>query len=136
MLLAALTVASLAVPAAAAPRPPHAYPAAIEPLAPYAAQRICSPTVKPGTYALSRMLLTAYPGTRSLGIVRACGVGGTSEHKEGRAFDWGEVFQAQSEFVRESLERATEFNRRYLEVVQSVMRATASATEDRARKAA
>ena len=38
---------------------------------------------------LSRRLLRAYPGTRSLGIVRACSVGGRSEHKEGRAFDWG-----------------------------------------------
>jgi hypothetical protein len=35
------------------------------------------------------MLLNAYPGTRSLGIVRACSIGGLSEHKEGRAFDWG-----------------------------------------------
>ena len=34
-------------------------------------------------------LLAAFPTTRSLGIVRACSVGGRSEHKEGRAFDWG-----------------------------------------------
>ena len=54
----------------------------------------------------------------------------------GRAFDWGEALKAQGEFVRESLERATEFNRRYLEVVGSVMRATAGAAERQARKAA
>ena len=34
-------------------------------------------------------LLAAYPTTRSLGIVRSCSAGGLSEHKEGRAFDWG-----------------------------------------------
>jgi competence ComEA-like helix-hairpin-helix protein len=54
----------------------------------------------------------------------------------GRAFDWGEALKAQQEFVRESLERAAEFNRRYLEVMQSVMQATASAAERQARKAA
>jgi competence ComEA-like helix-hairpin-helix protein len=54
----------------------------------------------------------------------------------GRAFDWGEALQAQSEFVRESLERVTRLNRRYLEIVGSVMRATASAGADRGRKAA
>jgi competence ComEA-like helix-hairpin-helix protein len=54
----------------------------------------------------------------------------------GRAFDWGEALKAQSEFVRESLERATEFNRRYLELVGSVMRAPAGAAERQARKAA
>ena len=53
----------------------------------------------------------------------------------GRAFDWGEALKAQGEFVRESLERATEFNRRYLEIVRSVVQATASAAEQ-ARKAA
>jgi len=50
----------------------------------------------------------------------------------GRAFDWGEALKAQSEFVRESLERATEFNRRYLELVGSVTRAPAGAAERQA----
>ena len=38
---------------------------------------------------LRRSAAAAFPSTRSLGIVRACSVGGRSEHKEGRAFDWG-----------------------------------------------
>ena len=65
------------------------YSAAIEPLAGYQAQMTCSPIAKPGVTDFSRRLLRAFPTTRSLGIVRACSAGGRSEHKEGRAFDWG-----------------------------------------------
>jgi hypothetical protein len=35
------------------------------------------------------VLLSHYPVTTSFGIDRGCDVGGKSEHKEGRAFDWG-----------------------------------------------
>jgi hypothetical protein len=52
----------------------------------------------------------------------------------GRAVRWDEVLQAQAEFVRVSLERFGELNRRYLEIVQGVME-TGSAAVDRARKA-
>jgi hypothetical protein len=65
------------------------YTAAIEPLAAYQPQTTCSPVAKPGVVDMSKRLLKAFPTTRSLGIVRACSVGGQSEHKEGRAFDWG-----------------------------------------------
>jgi hypothetical protein len=65
------------------------YALAIEPLAGYQPQITCSPYAKPGVVSLSERLLRAFPTTRSLGIVRACNIGGTSEHKEGRAFDWG-----------------------------------------------
>ncbi len=34
------------------------------------------------------LVLAAFPATGSLGISRACSVGGRSEHKEGRAWDW------------------------------------------------
>jgi subtilisin family serine protease len=61
----------------------------IDPYAPYEPQRTCDPTPKPGASALAVLLLDALPGTGHLGIVRACDVGPTSEHKEGRAFDWG-----------------------------------------------
>ncbi len=54
----------------------------------YQPQTKCSPTAKSGTVALSQWLMDRYPGSGSLGISRACGHGGTSEHKEGRAFDW------------------------------------------------
>jgi hypothetical protein len=87
-LVTALVVGLPAV-AQAAPVPPRVYTAAIEPYAAYSPQTTCSPTAKPGTTALKDLLLRTYPWTRSLGIVRACSVGGRSEHKEGRAFDWG-----------------------------------------------
>jgi competence ComEA-like helix-hairpin-helix protein len=52
----------------------------------------------------------------------------------GRAVRWDEVVQAQGEFVRVSLERFGELNRRYLEIVRGVVETT-SAAVDRARKA-
>jgi hypothetical protein len=33
-------------------------------------------------------VLTRYPETGDSGILRGCHVGGRSEHKEGRAWDW------------------------------------------------
>lgn len=62
--------------------------AAIEGYARYEGQTSCSPGAKPGTLALRNLLLARYPSTGSSGISRGCGVGGRSEHKEGRAFDW------------------------------------------------
>jgi hypothetical protein len=60
----------------------------IDAYAAYDGQNTCDPTEKPGTADLRKILLDAYPTTGSLGIVRDCGTGGQSEHKEGRAFDW------------------------------------------------
>jgi hypothetical protein len=74
---------------AAVPTAPVRLPTAIEGFAKYVPQSTCSPTAKPGTVKLKNMLLRTYPGSRSLGISRSCSAGGTSEHKEGRAFDWG-----------------------------------------------
>jgi hypothetical protein len=51
-----------------------------------------------------------------------------------QAVRWDEVIGAQAEFVRVSLERFGELNRRYLEIVQGVVETT-SAAVDRARKA-
>ena len=53
----------------------------------------------------------------------------------GRAVRWDEVAQAQGEFVRASLERLQELNRRHLEIVRGMMETTAAAAE-RAGKAA
>jgi hypothetical protein len=63
--------------------------AEIEGFARYEGQSTCDPTPKSGTVALRDLLLARYPSTASLGVSRACDVGGQSEHKEGRAFDWG-----------------------------------------------
>ena len=52
------------------------------------------------------------------------------------AVDWERVFRIQSEFLRTSLERTAELTRRSLEITQAVMTAAASASSQRARKAA
>ena len=52
------------------------------------------------------------------------------------AVDWDGVARIQAELVRASLERAAEFARRYVEVVQAVMASAASATREQAKKAA
>ncbi|HEX2177763.1 MAG TPA: hypothetical protein VHG70_17815 [Nocardioidaceae bacterium] len=83
------TVLIAAPTTAKVPRAPHRYSAAIDPLAGYTPQQRCSPTAKRGTTAFANMLLRTYRSSTSLGIVRSCGIGGASEHKEGRAFDWG-----------------------------------------------
>jgi hypothetical protein len=52
------------------------------------------------------------------------------------AVDWDRVFQIQSGYLRASLGRAAELTRRYLEFSQTVLTATASATQRQAGKAA
>ena len=66
---------------APAPYPIDAYPS-------YRGQTTCDPTTKPGAQDILNML-RGYYGGRAGGITRACSVGGQSEHKEGRALDWG-----------------------------------------------
>ncbi len=92
LLRAAVTALCLCVlvaaGATAAPVPPPLGPF-IEDGAYYEGQTRCSPWAKPGVVAFQQMVLTAYPGTGEGSIGRDCSVGGTSEHKEGRAWDWG-----------------------------------------------
>jgi len=91
-LTALLAVAFLAVasPArAAAPLlSPVPAPAAVEGPAPHVGQASCDPVAKPGTTALANLVFSHYGVGRSGGIARDCATGGTSEHKEGRAWDW------------------------------------------------
>lgn len=75
-------------PAAQAAPVQPAFGSAIDPLAGYVGQSTCDPTAKPGTIDLRDLLEATYPTTSSAGIGRECGVGGVSEHKEGRAYDW------------------------------------------------
>jgi hypothetical protein len=56
--------------------------------APYEGQSTCTKAPRPGTVALATWLMKTYPVTGSMGMMRACGSGGRSEHKDGRAFDW------------------------------------------------
>jgi hypothetical protein len=65
------------------------FSAPIDHYAAYDGQDTCSPTAKPGVVAMMNYVLKTYPCTASYGIVRACGSGMQSEHKEGRAWDWG-----------------------------------------------
>ena len=81
-------------PAQAAELPPGptttvVAPSPVDPYSSYVGQSTCDPTTKPGTLAVLRLALDYYPVGRNLGINRACSSGGQSEHKEGRAFDWG-----------------------------------------------
>ncbi len=80
-------VLALPSPAAAAPEIRSSGPD-IEALAPYQGQKTCDPVARPGVVAFRDLVLAAYPGTASSGIVRPCSSGGTSEHKQGRAWDW------------------------------------------------
>jgi hypothetical protein len=77
-----------AASAAGVPPTPPGLPADVEPFQPYVGQAGCDPVAKPGVTAFARLLMDTYRDTGSLGIVRDCGTGGVSEHKEGRAFDW------------------------------------------------
>lgn len=69
----------------------------------YDGQERCSPEAKPGMLAFRRMVLARYPYTRDVGISRACHIGGRSEHKEGRAWDWGvnAAYESHREIVKD-----------------------------------
>jgi hypothetical protein len=73
--------------ASAAPPTPEFGPG-IDAATGYEGQERCSPKPKPGVVAFQRLVLAAYPGTSAGYISRGCDVGGQSEHKEGRAWDW------------------------------------------------
>jgi hypothetical protein len=63
--------------------------AEIDDYAKYDGQKTCESSEKPGVKAFRDLILATYPCTSSSGISRECSSGGTSEHKEGRAWDWG-----------------------------------------------
>ncbi len=79
--------AAAAVPV---PAPVVSYRTAPEPLARYAGQITCVSRAQPGTLALAQVIRTTYAGygAQTIGTTRACGTGGRSEHKDGRALDW------------------------------------------------
>ncbi|MDQ7994026.1 MAG: hypothetical protein REI45_15255, partial [Propionicimonas sp.] len=91
-LLALVLALSLGLVPAVAKTPPGPSRLALEPVVVdahlgYQKQKTCSPSAKPGTKALLSLLIKTWGGS-SWGISRSCGIGGTSEHKEGRALDW------------------------------------------------
>jgi len=74
--------------AAAVPVPPVPFTGAPESPSPYQGQVSCDPVEKPGAGALRELLRATYGDANAGGTARACSLGGTSEHKEGRAYDW------------------------------------------------
>ena len=75
---------------AKSPKPPEELTAsevALDAHLGYQPQSTCSPTAKPGTTALLKLLISTWGGSSS-GISRSCSLIGRSEHKEGRALDW------------------------------------------------
>ena len=83
-LIRLLTPAACAATLVLTALPAHAMP--LEDYASYQPQTGCSPKAKPGPKQLSRWVVNAFDGG-SGPIGRPCSSGGTSEHKEGRAFD-------------------------------------------------
>lgn len=71
------------------PSSPAPAPDPIDVYARYQGQTTCDPTEKPGARYVLNMVVSYYRIGRSIGITRACSSGGQSEHKEGRALDWG-----------------------------------------------
>jgi hypothetical protein len=84
----AVALVALVVPAAHAAPPTRGFDATIDALARYDGQWRCDPTEKPGVVGFRTLVQQTYSGVNSGGISRDCTVGGVSEHKEGRAWDW------------------------------------------------
>ena len=61
---------------------------AIDQAAGYEGQTKCDPHAKPGLISFRRLVMKAFPGTGEGYFIRACTIGGQSEHKDGRAWDW------------------------------------------------
>ncbi|MDQ3985184.1 MAG: hypothetical protein M3280_01630 [Actinomycetota bacterium] len=79
---------SLMIFPALADLPRRSFGPGIDPFPTYQGQRTCSPSPKPGVVGFKRVVHKAFPGTGEGYISRSCSVGGQSEHKEGRAWDW------------------------------------------------
>jgi hypothetical protein len=82
-----LATVAAAPASAVVPKTPK-FGATIENLSPYQPQTKCTSKAQPGVVKFRALILATYKGTGDDGIVRGCKVGGTSEHKEGRAWDW------------------------------------------------
>ena len=77
------------VPAASAAPRVGKFGRAIDPITGYDGATKCDPDPEPGVVAFQQMVLRAYPGTGVGSISRACSGTVSSEHNEGRAWDWG-----------------------------------------------
>lgn len=94
VLVSALLVALLPVSGAAAapPKPPTPMPPELDLIDVYQGQQLCDPTPKTGALKLRDTLWATYGRDIWAGISRDCNASwdpGISEHKDGRAIDWG-----------------------------------------------
>ncbi len=62
--------------------------AALDAPSPYQPQQSCAVVPLPGTAKLRDLVLATYDRGYDGGTIRSCVVGSTSEHKEGRGWDW------------------------------------------------
>jgi peptidoglycan hydrolase-like protein with peptidoglycan-binding domain len=81
-------VAAQAAPAYPVPRPPVQLPVELDPIPANQSAKVCDPTAKAGVVAFRALILSTYTGSGDSGISRACATKGSSEHHEGRAWDW------------------------------------------------
>jgi putative cell wall-binding protein len=91
-LLPAGAAHALAPVVTAPPTPPVPLPPEVDLIDNYEGQILCDPTPKPGTLKLRDTLWRTYGSGIWAGISRDCNVSwdpGISEHKDGRAIDWG-----------------------------------------------
>src|SRR5688500_13749319 len=86
--LALFTAVALVGHASATPKV-GTYGRGIDAVGGYEGASRCDPDPEPGVVAFQKMVLRAYPGTGAGSISRACSGAATSEHNEGRAWDWG-----------------------------------------------
>ena len=86
LIAAALVVLTLV--GANAPAAWAAYELPVEDYASYQRQTTCRRTVMPGTAELATWMNRRFAGGTARATLRACGSGGASEHKDGRAIDW------------------------------------------------
>lgn len=61
---------------------------AVEDFAAYVPQTSCDPRWRPGVRRFRNLVLRQYPATGDLGALRNCTDDATSEHLDGRAWDW------------------------------------------------
>lgn len=68
---------------------PRKAPARVELFASWVPQTSCDPVERKGVTGFRRLVLLRFPGGANWGTTRACSTGGSSEHYDGRAWDWG-----------------------------------------------
>jgi hypothetical protein len=72
----------------------------VEPAPAYVPQTSCDPVEKKGIKAFKTLVMSTYPAGRDWGSARECTADGTSEHLEGRAWDWNADVNNPTQFTQ------------------------------------